>query len=322
MRPTATARAGSLWSVREPPPPNATPGVNVVVVAYNSGDQLRACVEPLAGADGIRMIVVNNASPDGGLETIADLDVSTIQSGVNGGFSFGCNIGWRAGAAPAVLFLNPDARIDADSVRRLARTLVDDPTLGIAGPLIRDADGSLDFSQRHFPRLSSTYAQALFLHRVAPGARWADQLIRRPEAYARPGRPDWVSGACLMIRRRVLEEAQGLDERFFLYSEDVDLCRRVRDLGYDIAFEPAVVCRHEGGASAPRAGLYAVLAESRMIYARAHRGRLRAATERIGIGLGELTHAALGRGGAEARRGHRRALARVIRGPRSRGGPP
>ena len=307
-----------------PPPPDdpTTPRVDVVVVAYNSGAQLRACVAPLSGRRDIRVVVVNNASPEGGLETVADLDLTAIQSGSNGGFSFGCNIGWRAGGAPAVLFLNPDARIGADAVLRLAQALDDDPSLGIVGPLIRDGDGALDFSQRNFPRLSSTYAQALFLHRVAPGAPWSDELIRRPEAYARRARPDWISGACLMIRRDVLEAIGGFDERYFLYCEDMDLCRRVRDRGYAVGFEPAVTCGHEGGASAPRAALFTVLAESRMLYARAHRGRWDEAAERIGIGLGEATHAALGRGGGDARRGHRDALARVARGPRSRGGPP
>lgn len=265
--------------------------------------------------------MVDNASPEGGLETIADLDVTAIQSGANGGFAFGCNIGWRAGTAPAVLFLNPDARIDPGAVLHLAAALDADPRLGIVGPLIRDADGVLDHSQRRFPRLPSTYAQALFLHRVAPDAEWTDELIRRPEAYARPGRPDWVSGACLMIRRTALELADGLDERFFLYCEDMDLCRRVRDLGFTVGFDPSVTCGHEGGASAPRAALTTVLAESRMLYARAHCGRAAAALERAGIGLGELTHAAVGRGGGAARRGHLRALTRVIRGPRPRGAP-
>lgn len=305
-----------------PPHQPSTPRVDVVVVAYNSGAQLRSCVVGLAGRDDVRVIVVDNDSPEGGLETIADLDVTAIQSGANGGFSFGCNIGWRAGTAPAVLFLNPDARIGPDAVLRLAAALDEDPRLGVVGPLIRDGDGTLDPSQRHFPRLRSTYAQALFLHRVAPEAAWADELIRSPAAYAAPGRPDWVSGACLMIRRTALELLDGLDERFFLYCEDMDLCRRVRDLGYEVGFEPAVTCGHEGGASAPRAGLFGVLAESRMLYARAHRGRAGAALERAGIALGELTHAAVGRGGRPARRGHLRALARVVRGPGERGGPP
>ncbi len=303
------------------PHPPPTPRVDVVVVAYNSGAQLRSCVGPLAGRDDIRVIVVDNDSPEGGLETVADLDLTAIQSGANGGFSFGCNIGWRAGAAPAVLFLNPDARIAPEAVLRLARALDEDPRLGIVGPVIRDDDGSLDPSQRRFPRVRSTFAQALFLHRLAPDAGWADELIRDPGAYARPARPDWISGACLMIRRPLLEAIDGLDERFFLYCEDTDLCRRVRDRGYAVGFEPAVVCGHEGGASAPRAGLAAVLAESRMLYARAHRGRAAAALERAGIGLGELTHAAVGRGGGAARRGHLRALSRTIRGPRERGAP-
>ena len=79
-----------------------------------------------------------------------------------------------------MLFLNPDARIGADAVLRLAQALDDDPSLGIVGPLIRDGDGALDFSQRNFPRLSSTYAQALFLHRVAPGAAWSTSSSAGP----------------------------------------------------------------------------------------------------------------------------------------------
>ena len=309
-------------SAPSPPPPGPDPRVDVVVVAYNSGDQLRSCVGPLAGRADIRVTVVDNASPEGGLETIDDLDVTAIQSGANGGFSFGCNIGWRSGRAPAVLFLNPDARIAPDAVLRLADALDGDPRLGIVGPLIRDGDGTLDPSQRRFPAVRSTFAQALFLHRVAPDAPWTDELVRGPEAYAHDARPDWISGACLMIRRGVLEVLGGLDERFFLYCEDTDLCRRTRDLGYEVGFTPSAVCGHEGGASAPRAGLASVLAESRMLYAAAHAGSGGAVLERLGIGLGELTHAALGRGGRSARRGHLRALGRVVRGPRERGGPP
>lgn len=301
---------------------NGGSATDVVVVAYNSGDVLRDCVGALAGAPGVNVVVVDNASPDRGHERVADLPLTIVETGRNGGFSFGCNAGWRAGSAPNVLFLNPDARIAPDAVRTLAGILEADATLGAVGPLILDADESLDPSQRRFPSVATTWARALFLHRLLPDAPWTDELERRPDRYGRPGRPDWISGACLMTRRAVLERIAGFDDRFFLYSEDTDLCRRIRDLGLEVAFDPSVVCIHEGGGSAPRAGLLGVLAESRMLYARRHAGWAPALAERVGLGVEELTRAVVGAGDAGARRGHLRALRRVVRGPRDPGGPP
>jgi GT2 family glycosyltransferase len=293
--------------------------VDVVVVSYNSSDQLRPCVEPLAAEPDLNVIVVDNDSPDRGLEAIADLDLTAIQTGHNGGFAFGCNRGWRAGAAPFVLFLNPDARIAPESVQALARALEAEPGAGAAGPRIEEDDGSAAPSQRRFPTLASTYAHALFLHRLFPRAAWASELVRDPEAYDRRGSPEWVSGAAIMVRRPLLERLGGLDEGFFLYCEDKDLCRRIRDLGHDVRYEPAAVARHEGGASAPRPGLLPVLAASRVRYARKHSGPVRALVERAGWALMALTHSVVSRGGRASRAGHLAALRAVLRPPR--GGP-
>src|SRR5690606_38907240 len=97
-------------------------------------------------------------------------------------------------------------------------------------------------------------------------------------------------------------------EGFFLYCEDNDLCRRIRGLGLRVRYEPAATCSHEGGASGVRAGLLPVLATSRVRYARKHDSPPVAALQRVGIALGELTHAIAGRKGREDRRGHARAL--------------
>ncbi|HEX2506217.1 MAG TPA: glycosyltransferase family 2 protein [Gaiellaceae bacterium] len=282
--------------------------VDVVVVSYNSRGVLRECVEPLAGRPGVEVVVVDNASTDGSPEAIADLDSAVVRLEENRGFAYGCNVGWRAGDAPAVLFLNPDARIEPPALERLLQALEDAPEAGIVGPRIVEEDGSLAFSQRRFPRLRSTYAQALFLHRLFPRARWASELVRDPEAYERPGRPEWVSGACLLVRRSVLEELGGFDEGFLLYCEDKDLCRRARGRGYDVRFEPGAVVCHEGGASAPRSALLPVLAASRVRYARKHAGRAAARLERLGIGLGALTHVLAARGGRRSRAGHASSL--------------
>jgi GT2 family glycosyltransferase len=285
--------------------------IDVVVVSYNSSNQLRHCVEPLVDMQGVNVIVVDNASSDGSLSAVEDLPLETVQLERNGGFAHGCNAGWRRGNAEYVLLLNPDARIDHESLGALAKELDANPTLALVAPHVVHADGSLDFSQRRFPRLRSTYAQALFLHRLFPRAEWTDEVIREESAYTSPGSPDWVSGACMLLRRSVLEELGGLDEGFFLYCEDIDLCRRIRRAGYGIAYVPSATVVHEGGASAPRPELYPVLAASRIRYAKKNEGETVALMERVGIGLGALTHVVLSSGGAASRRGHIEALRRV-----------
>lgn len=286
--------------------------IDVVVVSYNSEDHLRACVEPLSRVPEVRVIVVDSASSDGTVESVSDLPISIVQLSENRGFAHASNVGWRQGDAPFALFLNPDATIEVESLRRLVGVAEEAPAIGAVAPRIVAEDGSLDLSQRRFPRLRSTYAQALFLHRFVPRAEWTDELVRNKEAYERSGAPEWASGACLLVRRSALEQLNGLDEGFFLYCEDLDLCRRLRDAGLELRFEPGAVAVHEGGASAPRTSLLPVLAASRVRYARKHQPSPVALLERLGIAIGALTHAVVTRGGFPARRGHLRALGRAL----------
>lgn len=285
--------------------------VDVVVVSYNSRDQLRSCVGALSRSPWANVIVVDNESVDASLDVVADLEVDAVSSGWNGGFAFGVNTGWRRGSAPYVLLLNPDARIDPEELAILADVLDREPSVGIAAPRITSPDGHLDFSQRRFPRLRSIYAQALFLHRAFPEAAWSDDVVRDRAAYDADGEPDWVSGACLLIRRTLLEELGGLDESFFMYGEDKDLCRRVRSLGHCVRFVAGATSLHVGGASTPRASSYAMLATSRRRYAAKH-GEHGLPT-RLGIALGHATHLLSARGQA-LRLGHLRAI-RAVLGP-------
>lgn len=286
--------------------------VDIVVVSYNSRSYLRACVEPLCRLAEAQVVVVDSASTDRTLEGVANLDVATVPLRENLGFAHACNVGWRVGEAPFVLFLNPDARIDEQSLRRLVEAVETDPTIGAAAPRIVGEDGSIDFSLRRFPRLRSTYAQALFLHRLFPKEEWSDEVVRDRRAYDQPGSPDWVSGACLLVRRAVLEHLGGLDEGFFLYCEDIDLCHRIRDAAFDIRYEPNAVATHTGGASAARTALFPILATSRARYAEKHQRRIVVFLERLGIALGALTHIIATRGGLAARRGHMSALVRAL----------
>ena len=269
----------------------AEPSVDVVVVSYNSSSTLRRSVRPLTAVPWVGVTVVDNASSDGSAEAVSGLPLRLVRAPRNGGFAYGCNLGIREGRAPYVLLLNPDARIDEPGLTALVGALASEPRLGAAGPRLLDDDGRLAFSQRRFPRLRSTFSRALFLHRLFPRASWTDELIRDPAVYERATEPDWLSGACLLLRRTALEAIGGLDEGFFLYSEDTDLFRRLKDAGWKAQFEPTAVVRHEGGASAPRHRTERIAARSRIRYARKHHGRLVAAIEACGLVLEGLTHA-------------------------------
>lgn len=282
--------------------------IDVVVVSYNSHAHLRDCVSQVLDVGDLGVYVVDNASTDDSLASILDLPVRRIALSENIGFGGGCNVGWRAGSADLVLFLNPDARIDRDSLAALAAALDRDPQLGAVAPRIVDAAGELDYSLRRFPRTRATVAQALFVHRLFPNSAWVDETIRDRGVYERGGRMEWVSGACMLVRRSILEQTGGFDAGFFHYGEDKDLCRRIWDGGFAVGYEPAASAMHVGGASAPRAALLPELARSRLRYATKHMTRPGAAAERFGIALGALSHVVLGRGGPAYRRGHLLAL--------------
>jgi N-acetylglucosaminyl-diphospho-decaprenol L-rhamnosyltransferase len=293
--------------------------VDAVVVSYNSRDTLRACAAPLSRIPGVAVTVVDNDSPDDALATIADLPVQVVRSGRNGGFSFGCNLGIARGAAPYVLLLNPDAQIDAASLDALCAVLDREPRAAVVGPRTVGDDGSLHHTQRNYPRVRSSWAQALFLHRVFKRARWADEVIWDDAVYERPGTPEWLSGSCLLVRRSALAAIGGMDERFFLYCEDVDLCHRLRDAGHEVRYEPAAVVRHVGGASAERGTTLPIYARSRVLYARKYYRRPLVAVERVGVAVGEFTHAAVSMPRPAKARAHVLALRAVLR-PVPRGG--
>jgi GT2 family glycosyltransferase len=267
--------------------------VDVVIVAYNSRDTLRMCVEPLAPLPWVDVTVVDNACPQNSSGVVSDLPVRIVGSPRNGGFAYGCNLGIATGSADFVLLLNPDAAINAVSLAFMVDALRANTSLAGVGPHIVDDAGNVVFTQRRFPRLRFTYAQSLFLHRAAPGAAWADDQIRDPVAYQQRGTAEWISGCCVLLRRDAIASVGGLDEGFFLYSEEVDLFKRLADSGWQVGFEPSATARHIGYHSADRNATEPIRAVSRVRYARKHHGRPVAALEAFGVALGALVRAAV-----------------------------
>jgi GT2 family glycosyltransferase len=219
-----------------------------------------------------------------------------------------------------VLLLNPDASIDSDSIARLVDALEADADLAGVGPRTIDDDGHLSFTQRRFPRLRSTYAQGLFLHRAAPLAAWSDDAIRDPGAYELPATPDWVSGCCVLLRRGAVEQVGGLDEGFFLFAEETDLFRRLTSAGWRVGYEPRAVARHEGNGSGSWYRTEGIRAYSRVRYARKHHGPVIAFCEAVGLALGAVTHAAIWIREPARALGHLRAARAALVAVRTVGG--
>ena len=151
---------------------------DVVVVAYRSSACLRRCVEPLCGAEGIRVLVADNGCPEDSTATVADLPLEIVRMGGNRGLGAACNAAARRGEARTILFLNPDAVIEPGAIRTLATALEREPRGGACGPLVRDGADSVSPSVRRDPRVRSTFAETFFLHHLAPRAAWASELVR------------------------------------------------------------------------------------------------------------------------------------------------
>jgi len=294
--------------------------VDTVFVSYNNRDTLLDGVEPLAAMADVTVTVVDNASPDDSLAVLDGLPVRAIQSGRNGGFGFGCNIGLAAGQAPYVLFLNPDARIERADLECLVAVLDAEPDVAVVGPRMLDGEGGLIPNLRRRQRVSTIWAQAFFVHRVLPRSRWANEIDRDLTAHEAVAYPEWVSGACMLARRDLLEQIGGFDDGFFLYCEDMDLCTRLRAAGWRARYEPAAIVRHQEGRSAERTSLFKVLAQSRSRYASKHMGRIAARLAHAGLAVEALTHAIVNVRRPANARGHVAALRAMLRRKRAAGG--
>jgi N-acetylglucosaminyl-diphospho-decaprenol L-rhamnosyltransferase len=260
--------------------------VDVIVVAYRSGRHLRACVEPLCGQPDINVIVVDNACPEHSPATLEGLPVTLVVMGRNAGFGAGCNAGAARSSSDTILYLNPDARIAPVGVRQLAARLHEDAGLGIVGPRLVEPSGETQLTMRREPTVGTAFGEALFLHRAFPNASWPTEIVRR--GYDTTHEVEWLGGAALCVRRSAFVEVGGFDERFFMYSEDVDLGKRLRVAGYTLLYDPAVIVQHEGGASTPDSRNPALRAKARITYAYLHEPSADYIAFRVAIALNEL----------------------------------
>jgi hypothetical protein len=253
--------------------------VDVVIVNWNSGDQLRRCLASLAAASGVgtlitRVLVMDNDSTDrslGNLES-SGLPVEIVRGDTNMGFGKACNLGASRCSSDLVLFLNPDVSVAADCLERaVCFTLAPEHAdIGVVGVQLRDERGNVSRTCARFPSPGGFLIGAVGLDRMFPNlflGHFMREWDHRSDRVV-----DQVMGAFFLTRRRLFEQVHGFDPRFFMYYEEVDYSLRLYRLGFKTAFLAGVHALHVGGSSSrsiPTRRLYYSL-QSRILYARKH----------------------------------------------------
>ena len=228
--------------------------LSIIIVSFNARDDLARCLQSLRDAPPScphEIIVVDNGSTDGSADAARRWPgVRVIEAGRNLGFAVGTNAGIRASTGTNLLLLNSDTIVPPRAIDGLVSALDHHADVAVVGPRLVDGSGRAELS---------------FGAMVSPFAQIRQQAIARGDVDAYTTReryPDWVTGACLLVRRADAEAVGLLDERYFMYMEDVDFCAAIRARGRRVLFTPTVELTHLRGRSAPSRG------DSRQLYHR------------------------------------------------------
>jgi len=228
--------------------------LSVIVVNWNTRDILRGCLQSVRdhlSEPASETIVIDNGSQDGSAEMVlADLpQVRLIRNAENLGFGPANNQGMAAASGEFFLLLNSDARLVDDTPARLVELMKRRPQVGVAGPRLVFEGGRLQASANRFPTLARLAFEELAFYRLLPRERSARLLLGGYWDHAEECEVDWLTGACLLVRKQVFEETGGFDASMFLYGEEVEWCHRIRERGWVVLFAPVGEVVHLGHAT-------------------------------------------------------------------------
>lgn len=255
------------------------PDVSIIIVSWNCRDAMADCLASLEAYEGtvsFETIVVDNASCDDTVALVAERfgSVRRIANQTNRGFAAASNQGFLVARGRNILFLNPDTVVLAGALDVLVKTLDEAPDIGACGPRIENPDGTTQRSVRSLP----TFAALLHQYTPLRALRVLKPLYRQYKMadfdYDNSADVDTLMGAALCVPRKVLAEVGVLDERFFVYFEEVDLCCRLIRSGYRVRFAADARITHVGGVSASRGLARVYLFRSLFAYLRKHHGRV------------------------------------------------
>jgi GT2 family glycosyltransferase len=272
--------------------------LSVCIVSWNTRERLRACLSslleqlrsaglsPMSGAArGSQVVVVDNASADGSEAMVRECFpwVRLIANRDNVGFARGCNQAIATTTGEYVLLLNPDAEVQPEAIDELVRFMDGTPAVGAAGARLLNSDGSLQEWCFPEPTLARELWRMFHLDRVRQYALYD----MRHWSNTTPREVDTVPGACFLVRRSAVADVGLLDERYFIYSEEVDLCRRLRQRGWKIFWVPRAVVVHHAGQSTRQVApaMFVRLYQGKILYFRKHHGRLAASLYKLILGM-------------------------------------
>ncbi|MGD8328502.1 MAG: glycosyltransferase family 2 protein [Acidobacteriota bacterium] len=278
--------------------------LDVVIVHYTGADCLRRSVAAVRKSVDrkLRIAIVDNDAPDPLPEEVTvSPEVVVLEPGENLGFGRATNLGARSGKAEYLLLINPDATLTRAAFRAMTGILDEHPRVAACAPRLTNPDGTAQVgSAGYLPTVATVTRQALPLARLLGGKGGRSLFVAAEPRAGEEGfrGVDWLSAACMLIRRRAFEEIGGFDGRFFLYGEDIDLGKRLRERGWELAYLPRVSVKHEhlqaDRGRAHRASDCAWL-DGLDLYYRLHSPRLRRLLHTIGgsgFALRALAHSA------------------------------
>ncbi|MBN2454967.1 MAG: glycosyltransferase family 2 protein [Sedimentisphaerales bacterium] len=255
--------------------------LSIVIVSWNVKSQLHRCLKSIREnppAHSFEMIVVDNASSDGSADSARSVypEVVLISNRENKGFAAANNQGIKIAKGEYLLLLNPDTIIHKDSLDNLIKVLDENPGVAACGPRLIDPKGETYPSVGYIPTFRSTLYSKTFFRRLGIFRSHYKNLTVNNFNYDIQADVNQLSGAALAVRHSVMDQIGLMDQSFFLYYEDVDLCLRIRKAGFIITYVPSAIITHIGGASSVQvsAEKRIMLYRSLFVYFRKHKGRL------------------------------------------------
>lgn len=246
--------------------------LSIIIVNYNVQELLKRCLESIFEYERdsrFEVIVVDNNSTDGSEEMLRKNfpQVRLIENPRNLGFSRGCNQGIRESRGKYVMLLNPDTELTPGGLKSMIDFMDSRPEIGVCGPRMTDPAGNRQFSCRSFPSyLTAISSHQSLLNRLFPHNPLSRRYLLKGQDWSQEREVDWVSGSSLLTRREVLDRIGLLDEKFFMYVEDVDFCYRARKAGFLVYYFPQVEIIHHIGKSTKKRILEMKVEHHRSMY--------------------------------------------------------
>jgi N-acetylglucosaminyl-diphospho-decaprenol L-rhamnosyltransferase len=252
--------------------------LSIVIVAHNTRAYLERSLA--AVGDAHEVVVVDTGSEDGSRDLVAEgfPHVRLLEVDGNPGYGGALNAGVAQTAGKLLLLMNADAWPLPGALELLVEIADAEPNAGILGPRLLNPDGTLQRSVRGFPTLWRLATEYLFLRWLAPRSRWLNAFYGSRFDHSSRREVEFLMGAVLLVRRRLLEEIGGFDERFFMFNEEVDLCYRAHSSGWKVVFRAEAEFVHVGGASTSqvRPQMYREQLRSHLLFLAKHQGRRQA----------------------------------------------